>query len=686
MKLMHSSLNSSSSKVIENNPFTFVSVNEQVLPKSGWKIHISANEDNFRHVLLLVSRYCIDHKVTFKFINTSEAFLQNTSSNERAEISGKFITLYPLNQDIAETTMHNLSELLLNYSGPLILNDFVFRKSTNIFFRYGIFTVKNRNNPSEYELHGPNGQTFRDYDRDYTVLPDWIQLPDGWTNKNLLLPSLMNFHPKKILKHSNAGNIYAGSDNSGREVVIKEARKEIIRFPKLLETEFAQNEFLQSEEIHTDTEKPIQEISEKFATYHVYLKASGSTVQEYTSANSLFLTTNQETIIKNFHSSKTILSRAWKIIESIHFMGKKNIDIHPSNFVFDRATNNLTLIDLETIDNFTCLIQTPDFWFPDMAHDSFQIQDIRRFGLFVMYLFGQANKYIAKNNEVAKLIDLTTEILKPYGKVSGLEALLRETLLAKTPNYELISDTIRSLEFHITQDWKHINNFPVISRRITPQKPLEVALISEKPQDITKMLIAYFNHQVSPDMIHEFLSRHMQYQQYKIGLTGLAGLLILCTVDITQNMCFIKEIHDALQKHQIHRNNSLSLIAYKEANYIDPYMMNGVAGVLFAESFLPTTLQLNHIREIAESIAVPFSKRLTYLNGLLGVADAILTLAQANNDIHLWNVGAAQLKQVIALSKLQSNGHSVVQKNYKSSEISIYNTMLKKWILSHSKN
>ena len=68
--------------------------NEQ-LPHQGFKIHVSCTEQNFQNILNMVYQFCIQHKVTFKYISNYRNLLTNLSGKSSIWSSGKFITIYP---------------------------------------------------------------------------------------------------------------------------------------------------------------------------------------------------------------------------------------------------------------------------------------------------------------------------------------------------------------------------------------------------------------------------------------------------------------------------------------------------------------------------------------------------------------------------------------------------------------
>ncbi len=66
------------------------------LPPQGWKIHVSATQENCQRVLRIVTRMALAERVKFKFANDMNTMRMMSSKRWPRGGSGKFITLYPL--------------------------------------------------------------------------------------------------------------------------------------------------------------------------------------------------------------------------------------------------------------------------------------------------------------------------------------------------------------------------------------------------------------------------------------------------------------------------------------------------------------------------------------------------------------------------------------------------------------
>src|SRR5699024_829569 len=84
----------------------------QYLPLQGWKIHISANLSNAKQTLDVLSPILVDNNVSFKHLKDQRTLYEANSKNAPRESSGKFITIYPKNDEQFLLLINNISEVL----------------------------------------------------------------------------------------------------------------------------------------------------------------------------------------------------------------------------------------------------------------------------------------------------------------------------------------------------------------------------------------------------------------------------------------------------------------------------------------------------------------------------------------------------------------------------------------------
>ncbi|RDG39105.1 class III lanthionine synthetase LanKC [Streptomyces corynorhini] len=201
------------------------------LPSQGWKIHVSACLDNAESVLARVMAYCVPRRVAFKFV-PSRYLLHNRNAKyaDRAA-SGKFITVYPADDEQCGVTAAALDALLTGEDGPYILSDLRWGAGP-VHLRYGSFTERNcydaegQLRPAVENAEGrlvpdPRGPVFR--------IPEWVT-PPAFLGPHLAARDAMSvaglpYRVERALHFSNGGGVYVGRHlETGEQVVLKEAR------------------------------------------------------------------------------------------------------------------------------------------------------------------------------------------------------------------------------------------------------------------------------------------------------------------------------------------------------------------------------------------------------------------------------------------------------------------------------
>lgn len=201
------------------------------LPSQGWKIHVSARLDNAESVLDRVHAYCTERQIAFKFVPGRYLLhLRNAKYADRAA-SGKFITVYPADEEQCRRIAEDLDALLAGESGPCILSDLRWNEGL-VHLRYGSFTLRHcydDDGDLVPALEAPDGTLVPDVRGPVFRPPAWLELPD------FLRPHLerraavtlagMPCTVERALHFSNGGGVYAGRDTrTGEPVVLKEAR------------------------------------------------------------------------------------------------------------------------------------------------------------------------------------------------------------------------------------------------------------------------------------------------------------------------------------------------------------------------------------------------------------------------------------------------------------------------------
>jgi hypothetical protein len=201
------------------------------LPAQGWKIHISACQDNAERLLDIVWDYCIPRRVSFKFLRSPVALLMRNSKYASRGSSGKLVTVYPVDNVDCGRLLTDLNERLEGEPGPYILSDLRYGAGP-LHVRYGGFSRRlclDSAGELVPAIADPSGKLVPDLRTPVFTPPAWVDLP------SFLIPHReardavstveLPYRFERALHFSNGGGVYAGVDTrSGDKVVLKEAR------------------------------------------------------------------------------------------------------------------------------------------------------------------------------------------------------------------------------------------------------------------------------------------------------------------------------------------------------------------------------------------------------------------------------------------------------------------------------
>ncbi|MET8863605.1 class III lanthionine synthetase LanKC [Nonomuraea sp. NPDC004580] len=201
-------------------------------PAQGWKIHVSATRETAQQVLDITAAYCIEQKISFKFLTSEAAFIGRNLKYADRGGSGKFITIYPADDVQLEKILDDLDPKLQRFGGPYILSDLRW-KDGPLYLRYGGFVERfTRNDLGEpaMAIETPDGELVVDKRDPVFHVPDWVEPPPFLhpfleDRKNGEPPTDFPYEIDAALHFSNGGGIYTAVEKAtGRKVVLKEAR------------------------------------------------------------------------------------------------------------------------------------------------------------------------------------------------------------------------------------------------------------------------------------------------------------------------------------------------------------------------------------------------------------------------------------------------------------------------------
>lgn len=348
------------------------------LPRQGWKIHISSRPQDVDEILSAARRICVRRRISFKHLATLNDYRRAMMKYAHRSSSGKFVTIYPRNDDEFCEVLEELDSELNEYDGPYILSDVKFGKGP-VFFRYGGFALDpfvRDNGASGFAIRTPDGKQVEDVRSPVFTLPDFVTPPPfvrelvharlhpDRTELDRLL------HPYSVvssLHFSNAGGVYLGQDTrTGRQVVLKEARRwsayssDASDAIQRLRTERDALEAL----AHVDA--VVDMIDYRVRGDHEFLieeYVPGVTLQSWAASNYPF-TTDTARLRSYSERALRIAGQIAAAVEEVHRAERAILDLQPKNVLVD-GNEQVRLIDFEAArdapDSAVGAVGTPGF-------------------------------------------------------------------------------------------------------------------------------------------------------------------------------------------------------------------------------------------------------------------------------------------------------------------------------------
>jgi hypothetical protein len=201
------------------------------LPDQGWKIHASATMDGADRVLDAVWDHCVPRGIAFKFLRSRAALLARVSKYAPRGLSGKLVTIYPVDERACEEILTDLGAALDGEAGPYILSDLRWGAGP-LFVRYGGFVSRfgtDEHGEVVPVIADADGRLVPDRRGPVFAVPSWVRLPEflapHLAARNAVTVAGLPYEIERVLHFSNGGGVYLAHDRrSGEAVVLKEAR------------------------------------------------------------------------------------------------------------------------------------------------------------------------------------------------------------------------------------------------------------------------------------------------------------------------------------------------------------------------------------------------------------------------------------------------------------------------------
>ncbi|WP_211717401.1 class III lanthionine synthetase LanKC [Nocardiopsis sp. MG754419] len=344
----------------ERGPWQSLVPGDVRLPDQGWKVHISATVETGAEVLDAVSAYCFAERLPFKFLRTSRALEAMNHKYAPRPSSGKFVTLYPLDEDALHACLTRLGDRLRSYPGPYVLTDCRWGEGP-LHFRYGAFRTLWHWTPKGARVPGirtPDGATVPDPREPVFRLPEWVRPPDflePHITRRTQSAADLDFDLTEALGFSNAGGVYGGTlREDGRPVVVKEARPHTGgRVDGSDAVSRLHNEHRVLRELAGAAGVP-REHGMRRAWEHEFLvmeRMPGERLQHWAARNHPLAHWNAftpEGLADYVRRAERIWHGVVAAVEGVHERGVVYGDIHPSNILVDaEQEDRVALVDFE---------------------------------------------------------------------------------------------------------------------------------------------------------------------------------------------------------------------------------------------------------------------------------------------------------------------------------------------------
>lgn len=373
-------------------------VKGSILPEQGWKIHVTSSLEDSKGVLDKVARLCIDKKIEFKHLKDKDSFMKMNSKNANRASSGKFITIYPMNNEVFVELLEMISLAIQDFKkGPYILNDKRW-KNSNVFYRYGGFKGI-INEHGEHCIRDEEGNLIKDQRNPFYQVPDFMKDFDDYldtiNNSGELETKgesrLEQYKIETALSFSNAGGVYlATRKKDNLKVIIKEARPSA-------GLDGAAQDALARQEIEYDALKKLKDVPgvvnliEYFQEWEHYFLVEefieGRDLRQWIAQDFPFFR-DSDSMSNHVKDVKKILLQLFTLIDSMHNNGVAMGDLQPANIMI---TEDLTvrIIDFET----AMPVNSEDR--PTMATTGFVSQEMKVSGARDWFGFKRLVRYLA---------------------------------------------------------------------------------------------------------------------------------------------------------------------------------------------------------------------------------------------------------------------------------------------------
>ncbi|UUD37425.1 hypothetical protein [Mycoplasmoides fastidiosum] len=299
------------------------------IPSPAWKIHVSSNFYDYQKILDIVCSYCYFNKISFKFINNYQFFYQSIMESKKINnLTGKFITIYPIDESQARKIIKELHQSLSFFKAPSNYSDRQYKNGI-VSYRYGDNYLDDEQK-QKYQIiqkYKPDNieDLFKKRELEIKYLCKDI-IPIGLIKINAFGAIILakNSNDKKyILKEAKK---YMGNKNFN-PIILRENERSIIR-------KFSKSNFFPRE---------ILKFKKKQSIFYVQDYIELPNLDYYANIKLLTIEKLEEKI--NFYNNLTK-----ELKRFIYFLKENKIvinDISKSNFLYSERESKIYFVDLE---------------------------------------------------------------------------------------------------------------------------------------------------------------------------------------------------------------------------------------------------------------------------------------------------------------------------------------------------
>lgn len=671
-------------KISRNEDHYFLQFNfsrDQLKERQGFKIHISATINNYEKILDIIYNFCKENKVTFKYISNISELEKNLSGLSSLWSAGKFITIYP-QQENFKLIINKLYSLhqLKKFKGIYLLTDRRYKDSDVIFYRYGVI-----NDSSNKGIFDANGKyLYTDYMVPKYRLPSFIREPFP-NNKDDKSPHskylFSKYHPIQNIYRKSSGSVYCVKNSEdGNKYVLKNARPNFSN-GSITQIERLKNEKKKLKKLAKFNFFPqiIESFTENENYFLVETLVNGMTVNQFRAKD-----------LADYTESEHILPKSFAILEIIKDMCRKLRLLHKEDiFLGDLSANNILIDEKNRIVQFVDVEQT-EFNISEKQIDSFfrtpgffdertntltpLQQDIQQLGYVITSIFCRANSFL----EVDPSGKTTISFFKEFARIYHVPKTLVDIpllLIEKPYESSLKSVLDMKMESNIENKINNINVFPVkllhelknsyfcnrLDTICSENKEQisfcnkEQVLYTAKIADLGQMCLEnkknisiLTNNKKAINLARkEIAAQFSDELSPELRMVNISTFLSIINCSLFVDNFSLKDKKDEreieiildylLKNYKVVENKFIGFRKSVGSKYVIPYLSNGAAGVLTSLLFYKKATGKYKYDTIIQNIAYGFKsivlpKSGSFSDGLAGIIYALLLYREITED------------------------------------------------------